>query len=116
MSDKKKTSWIAFRAGPDRKKNVFLDWLGEFQPSAMVGGYGEAADLVVAGSAADVRHPDRHFYPVAFLYRHASELQLKLPIELGRALNDEDSKAPHGHMSSKSGPTETNRNCRQSTI
>lgn len=44
----------------------------------------EAADLIIEGLGVQRRRIDHLFYPVAYLYRHALEIQLKDMIRLGR--------------------------------
>jgi hypothetical protein len=69
--------FVFFRPEGDLIDNVHLDWLGNYTPSAMAEAFKDAADRVVISIRADVRHPDAFVYPVAYLYRHYLELQLK---------------------------------------
>ncbi len=54
---------------------------------AYTAGFKQAADMVVEGARRDLRNPDVLFAPLAYLYRHYLELELKdiacLGMELG---------------------------------
>jgi hypothetical protein len=75
-----------FLPGSSIRRNVHLDWWDHLTPMIMARGFREVADMAVEASRDRSGHPDRFFYPVAFLYRHYLELQLKYIISLGGRL------------------------------
>lgn len=56
---------------------------------AMIGGYKAAADLLIQTVIEKTVTIDYLVYPILFLYRHHTELQLKFIIELGKEDNIE---------------------------
>ena len=58
-----------------------LQWLVRFRTddSVLAEGFKEAADMIVAEleRGENSKHPDIYFFPVAYLYRHSVELQMK---------------------------------------
>jgi len=70
-----------FRKGNDWQNNACLNF-NDPQYSYSLG-YREAANFL-AINAADHHMQDLFIYPIAFLYRHHLELQLKLIIETGK--------------------------------
>src|SRR5262245_58289418 len=75
-----------FRAARDTTRNVHLDWLVRYTRSGMAEGFKTAADRVVGACSEDSWHTDIYFYPIAYLYPHYLELQLKNLLLCGRAL------------------------------
>ena len=75
-----------FRKGEEHKQ-VHLDWLEDYTPSAMAEAFKVAADRVIDGCDDEVGHVDKFFYPAAYLYRHAVELKLKNIIGQGAFLS-----------------------------
>jgi len=88
-----------FRPTGDYTTDVHLDWLGAYTRSGMAEGFKAAADRIVDSCEENAGHPDVFLYPVAFLYRHYLELQLKNIILIGAELAEEglDPKATWGH-------------------
>jgi hypothetical protein len=77
---KQVSNWRAFKGGGNRLTNVVLSWFRMFGDEEQVAdGFKEAADLIVDGLSEGKRleHPDKFFWPVSYLYRHALELKLK---------------------------------------
>lgn len=74
-------------ADPQSPTWVNLSWLSNLRvnDSFLAEGFKEAADKIVdqLEKGASVRHPDIYFLPIAFLYRHSFELQMKHIIRLG---------------------------------
>jgi hypothetical protein len=85
----KKSSWKIFSSKGHPIHNVHLDWLEDYTSYAMADAFKEVADTTVEKCRESPRHPDRYFYPVAYLYRHHLELVLKNLIELGHQLDEE---------------------------
>ena len=80
----------AFVPGADKRWSVQLDWFEVLDNDRMIAeGFKDAADRVVASleTGSHTRHPDRSFFPVAYLYRHSIELYLKEIVRLGQSLN-----------------------------
>lgn len=77
-------------ADPTSATWVSLSWLANLRidDADLAEGFREAADRIVTAleSSPKKKHPDMLFMPVAFLYRHSFELQLKHIINLGLAL------------------------------
>lgn len=75
-----------------------LDFLTIFNPddSLLALAFKESADKIIneLSRGEDPQHPDMFFIPIAYLYRHSLELQMKQIIRLGLRLNlieeDED--------------------------
>lgn len=70
-----------FLPGESPYTNCDLKWLSILSSgeALMAEGFKLAADRVVESleSGSDRRHPDQYFYPVAYLYRHFLELEMK---------------------------------------
>jgi len=65
---------------------VNLDWLnGWINDSLLADAFKEAGDKIIKELERkdDHRHPDMFFMPIAYLYRHSLELQMKQVIRLG---------------------------------
>ena len=65
---------------------VNLDWLtGWLTDSLLADAFKEAADKIISElkRKEDYRHSDMFFMPIAYLYRHSLELQMKQVIRLG---------------------------------
>lgn len=60
-------------------------------------GYQHAANLIIDSLDNYFGHPDLLFFPLAFLYRHATELVLKDIIYLGIALSGSEHEVVTGH-------------------
>lgn len=74
----------------NRRTLANLRWLANFRTddSQLAEGFKEAADMIV-GKLANTKagkHPDIYFFPVAFLYRHSLELQMKDLLRLAISL------------------------------
>ena len=70
----------AFAEGVYGPTQVCLDWFQHCDIDwAIAEGFKEAADKVVddLASGKNLEHPDKFFFPVAYLYRHSLELYLK---------------------------------------
>lgn len=67
-----------------------LNWIADqlSDDSCFADAFKEAGDKIITELARgeDPRHPDPLFMPVAFLYRHALELKLKILVRKGMAL------------------------------
>jgi hypothetical protein len=67
-----------------------LDWMSSLGvgDSAYAEAFKEAGDKIVSEleKEKNAKHPDMYFFPIAYLYRHCWELQMKSIIELGAAL------------------------------
>lgn len=71
---------------PESPTWVNLDWLtGWLNDSLIADAFKEAGDKIINELARkeDPRHPDVFFMPIAYLYRHSLELQMKQVIRLG---------------------------------
>ncbi len=88
---------IAFKKTGERSAEAHLDWFGMTDIGFMARGFLEAANAVVDQAVSGGCHADKFFFPAAYLYRHALELQLKALVRSGfssssqtvpRALND----------------------------
>lgn len=77
-----------FQPGRDWENNARINFKGDQQYAYSLG-YKEAADFL-ANNASDMNMQDIFVYPIAFLYRHHLELQLKLIINLGRQLLNQE--------------------------
>lgn len=75
-----------FRTGREYRQ-VHLDWLEDYTPSAMAEAFKISGDRVVDACQGDTTHPDQFFYPAAFLYRHYLELEFKNIIAAGTKLD-----------------------------
>jgi hypothetical protein len=83
---KRKMNWNLFAPQGDWSRNVHLDWNEDYTPNAMAAAFREAADATIARIEERSDHPDAYFYPVAYLYRHYIELELKNIIDCGKQL------------------------------
>jgi hypothetical protein len=86
MTSKGQPPFMTFKDLGQGTRSVHLDWFGNDTPLGLADGFKEAAEKVVAGAVADPRHPDKSFWPAAYLYRHALELVLKELVSRGAAL------------------------------
>jgi hypothetical protein len=71
---------VPFKSGDFDSTLVNLDWFTHFLDDAVIAeAFKEAADKVVENLELDKSygHPDRFLFPVAYLYRHSIELNLK---------------------------------------
>jgi hypothetical protein len=82
----KKASFGTFSDVGNTYRNCHLDWWGVDTPTSIANGFKAVADLAVTQSIEDQRHPDFFFRPIAFLYRHYLEVQLKRLVQLGGKL------------------------------
>lgn len=73
---------ILFVEAPSSPEHVFVRWGDPDRDSFIADGFADAADMVVERFVADKckEHPDRYFFAVVFLYRHAIELRLKVAL------------------------------------
>ncbi len=83
---KTQSVYTAFRDAGQGTRSVFLDHLGNKEVHAIAEGFKLAADSVVVHAQEGFGHPDRYFWPSAYLYRHALELTLKEIIRTGSML------------------------------
>lgn len=83
-----------FGLGRDETANANLPWAFEAW-EAYISGYRDAARCLVKDLSSLV--PEWAFYPIAFLYRHCVELQLKSLILNGHKLLQEEVTSPFGH-------------------
>lgn len=88
----------AFGPGPGRR-TAALSWvLSREQPlEGYITGYKIAAEEVFAATATKGHSPERMLFPLAFLWRHFTEVALKDIIAVGRLLENEDWTYPQGH-------------------
>ena len=74
---------------PQSRTWVNLEWLKwSFNDASFAQAFKEAADKIIKqlSKKGNRRHPDMLFMPIAYLYRHGLELQLKQIIKLGMDL------------------------------
>ena len=83
-----------FALGPDETANAHLPWAFEAWES-YISGYRDAARALVGDLESLV--PEWAFYPIAFLYRHCVELQLKSLVLNSHCLLEQPATAPVGH-------------------
>lgn len=83
-----------FALGQDETSNAHLPWAFEAWES-YISGYRDAARALVADLESLV--PEWAFFPIAFLYRHCVELQLKSVVLNGQRLLGLPGSAPCGH-------------------
>jgi hypothetical protein len=74
---------VPFAPGVDRKSAAHLDWFGTDDLGFLAEGFLAAGHFVVDGAAESILHADQFFFPAAYLYRHAMELQLKALLRAG---------------------------------
>lgn len=88
-----------FEPGLVRNSAAFLDWFSTDQLWFLAEGFLRAGDLVVDGAAESIFHADQFFFPAAYLYRHAIELQLKCLVGAGLPVphSKEQENALGGH-------------------
>jgi len=75
-----------FKEGAYGPTQVHLDLLGPFPEDSIIAeAFKEAADKIVDNleSENNLGYPDKFFFPVAYLYRHAFELGLKCIVQDG---------------------------------
>jgi hypothetical protein len=82
---------VPFQAKGDRNLTAIIDWAGLCTEESYATGFKAAADLIVDGvpTATGIDypcHPDQYFFPVAYLYRHCLELQLKALLRAGSGI------------------------------
>lgn len=80
------TSRSPFAPSGNELRDVHVRWFGDHTPYAMAEGFKVGADELIRSIINDPRHPDMFFFPIAFLYRHYLELQLKNITEQGSKL------------------------------
>jgi hypothetical protein len=85
-----KKSDSLFKMIPGDRHNVSLNALGPEGDSWMqiIGGYKDAADILVDNITDNRSSPDFLCYPIIFLYRHFLETLLKITIRYGYRLLD----------------------------
>ncbi len=83
-----------FSLGPDEASNAYLSW-GLDAWESYISGYRDAARSLVRDLESLV--PEWAFYPIAFLYRHCLELQLKSLIVNTNQFLGLSAAQPHGH-------------------
>jgi hypothetical protein len=79
-----------FKEGFYSPTQAHLDWFDSFYQDLMIAeAFKEAADKIVDNleTGDNLEHPDKFFFPIAYLYRHAFELGLKGIIQEGIDLN-----------------------------
>jgi hypothetical protein len=88
-----------FEKGAFGPTQAHLDWFDHFSKNSIIAdAFKEAADKLVDNLATgnSLEHPDKFFFPVAYLYRHAFELGLKCiirdGIDLGIVTEDDSVK------------------------
>jgi hypothetical protein len=72
----------------DQNLLAIIDWMGLYSNESYATGFKAAGDLVIeaipnASTVDNPWYPDQYFFPVAYLYRHCIELQLKALIQAG---------------------------------
>lgn len=93
MAQAKAKTTATFSDVGDTYRNCHLDWWGSDTPTAICKGFKEVGDLAVVASLENPHHPDIYFRPVAFLYRHYLEVQLKRIVQLAdKLLHTKDRK------------------------
>ena len=81
---------IPFKEGFYGPTQAHLDLFNSFYKDSMIAdAFKEAADKIVDNleTGDNLEHPDKFFFPIAYLYRHAFELGLKCIIQEGIDLN-----------------------------
>ena len=87
-------------AGSDENRSTLanLGWLLHFRTddSMLAEGFKEAADMIVQKlqRGKNSKHPDIYFFPVAYLYRHSFELQMKDLLRLALKLKLIENSGP----------------------
>jgi hypothetical protein len=86
-----KPGGIPFQSKGDDNLKAMIDWIGLYDEESFARGFKAAADLVVnavpGATGEDFPFfPDQYFFPVAYLYRHCLELQLKALLRTGFGL------------------------------
>ena len=97
MGDIPKIPWpmkgdVPFKEGDFNSMQLHLDWLSTFSlygDLTIADAFKEAADKIIENleMGNEFRHPDKFFYPIAYLYRHSFELCLKCIINYGIKLD-----------------------------
>lgn len=85
-----------FDAGDDWQLNACLNFMDDMS-YGYIEGYLRAADFLVEHVAKTARDQDVFVYPIAFMYRHHIELQLKRIIDTGRKLLTNNDGHPTHH-------------------
>ena len=85
-----------FKSDSDWIFNACLNYLPDHLHTYIVG-YKHAADILVEYVCENQSDQDILVYPIAFLYRHHLELQLKFIISKGSILLGEDKQPPATH-------------------
>ena len=94
-----------FADGAYGPTQAHLDWFDSFiftKDLLIAEAFKESADKIVDNlkTGNNLRHPDKFFFPVAYLYRHAFELGLKCIIRYGidlRIITEDDNKKLNTH-------------------
>lgn len=68
---------VTFTATEQSTRNAFVRW-NPYREAEIADGFKEAADAVVAHALEQPSHPDRFLFPIAFMYRHSLEVELKI--------------------------------------